>query len=397
MQDHQAVAKVQSFLDFVKNYFGALVSVSGIPILAAFWGLEAPSTDGTNHIPKLITSLTALACSLVLFLLFSNRYATAQWRLFKTAVISGFLFISGSILLLVYYDKVPLTNTLPEKYQFPANVALYSFGLISICAGSIVVFLHGFVRGEERLAQIIPGLDHREFEELMTLAKAVRGEVVFEEAKHDEPVRKAYKEISGEVVKDAVRRINRISEGILEIFGPDVNHAYERFASLVRKQLRAVSKDELDYWANDKKCQIYLDLNSRLIQRGCRVERTFLITREPLERKHCEALERQMKLGIGIRVAYLDMIEDAGANQSRLDFGLLDEFAVSFWDFDGTDRFFSVHILGQQYGEYDRQYDRIKRICVNVPGKQRGDDKLFESVTEFDAWKRSVIPLRPTA
>lgn len=390
MQDNQPAPKVQSFLDFVKNYFGALVSISGIPILAAFFGLEAPGTDGTNHIQKLITSLTALACALVLFLLFSNRYATAQWRMFKTVVVSGFLFISGSVLILLYYDKVPVAKNLPEKYQFVADVIFYSFGLVSICAGSIIIFLHGFVRGEERLAQIIPGLKQSEFEELMTLAKAVRGEVVFEEAKHDEQVWRVYKEVSGDVVKDAVKRINRISEGTLEIFGPDVNHAYERFASLVRKQLRAVSKDELDYWANEKKCQIYLDLNKRLIHRGCRVERTFLITREPLEHKHWQALERQMRLGIGIRVAYLDMIEDVGADHSRLDFGLLDEFAVSFWDFDGTDRFFSVHILGQRYGEYDRQYDRIKRICVNVPGKQTGDDKLFESLAEFDTWKRSV-------
>lgn len=78
MQEHQPAAKVQSFLDFVKNYFGALVSVSGIPILAAFFGLEAPGTNSANHIQKLITSLTALACALVLFLLYSSRYATAQ-------------------------------------------------------------------------------------------------------------------------------------------------------------------------------------------------------------------------------------------------------------------------------------------------------------------------------
>jgi hypothetical protein len=388
----QPVAKVQSFLDFVKNYFGALVSVSGIPVLAAFFGLKAPDTDG---IQKLITSLTALACALVLFLLFSNRYATAQWRVFKTALVSSFLFISGSVLILIYYDKVPVARNLPEKYQFIANIIFYSFGLVSICAASIIIFLHGFVRGEELPAQIIHGLDQTEFEELKTLARAVRGEVVFEEAKHDEQVRKVYKEVSGDVVKDAVKRIKRISEGTLEIFGPDVNHAYERFAILVRKKLRAVSKDELDYWANEKKCQIYLDLNKRLIQRGCRVERTFLIHRKLLEHKHWEALERQMRLGIGIRVAYLDMIEEAGADQSRLDFGLLDEFAVSFWDFDGTDRFFSVHILKQKYGEYDRQYNRIKRICVNVPGKQGGDDKLFESLTEFDAWKQSVDPMAP--
>jgi len=33
MQDKQPADRVQSFLDFVKNYFGALVSVSGIPVV----------------------------------------------------------------------------------------------------------------------------------------------------------------------------------------------------------------------------------------------------------------------------------------------------------------------------------------------------------------------------
>lgn len=90
-------------------------------------------------------------------------------------------------------------------------------------------------------------------------------------------------------------------------------------------------------------------------------------------------------MGIRVRIAYLEDLHDGGIDDRELDFGLLDEFAVSFWRFNHG-RLFSLTVDQDEYRKYRNIYERVKRFCIKVPDESIGDLTLFGSAEELQRW-----------
>jgi hypothetical protein len=108
-----------------------------------------------------------------------------------------------------------------------------------------------------------------------------------------------------------------------------------------------------------------------------------------LERKHQDALKRQITMRVTVRIAHIDEIDQLGIEEYDRDFGLFDDFAVSFWKFAhrfNQGRLFSLTVDQAECMKYREIYARVKALCVDVPGKHDGDTKVFDSVEELGLW-----------
>jgi hypothetical protein len=185
--------------------------------------------------------------------------------------------------------------------------------------------------------------------------------------------------------------LDQLEKGRLEIRGPEMDTVFGYFVAAVQTSFRALSRDDLDYWASPESEQ-YLAHNQELLNRGCTVERIFLLPRKLRPtRSHQEALCRQVQMGISVRIAHLESCQKGIVEDDReLDFGLFDSFAVSFWRFS-VGRVFKIRTSNADYRHYSEIYERVTNVCVNVPGKQEQGRvrSMFNNEKQLIDWFRS--------
>jgi hypothetical protein len=197
--------------------------------------------------------------------------------------------------------------------------------------------------------------------------------------------KRAFDPSVGVILREFQRDLDELERGKLIVRGPEMDDVFGHFVDAVSTGFKSLSRDDLDYWASDESSQ-YLALNKRLIDQGSTVERVFLLPRAlVVTRRHQDALRRQVEMGISVRVAYLESCGRIVADDSELDFGLFESFAVSFWRFS-VGRVFKVSTSAADYQAYDRIYRRVLNICVEVPGKTGARRKVFDDVQELDRW-----------
>ncbi len=378
---------IKEFEEFTKKYFGSLAALSGIPILADFIGLTAPG-KAYPHLPKAITGLTALACALALIVVYSSRYVMAEWSGRKFILTGIMNFVPGGLLIGLYckIDEIP-------NVSLPEAIGAYVGGLVLSCIGATMLLLYAFLRRDKSPSRIILGLTPPQLVQLETIARAMRGEywVASLSEGTGKRVHDKFKEQAVKSVDDAISRISRIRDQELQFSGTKkMENVYADFAGLVRKSFRAVSNDDFRFWAS-KRGNHYLKHNFAMIERDASVERIFLIPRLQLPREHCEALKFQLSKNIRVRIAlYSDVDERKGDPPLKVDFGLLDGFAVSFWDLDDVDRQFDLSIKRATVESYSEWYEEIKKLCVEVPGNPNDDPTLFKSAQDLDSWLLTI-------
>lgn len=380
--------ELQTFVLFVKRHVNIIVTAAATPILTGFFDLVPPPHTHDPGARKFLALMSAIVCSLVLLALFWTRYTIAKRASARWLIGGIFSAVLGLSFLAVYVARLSPDIAAISKI-FP-DVLLYLVGFPIFCGGAAVVFLYGFVTTEKNVtfAQIIARLEKVQLQHLEAIARAFESAASAHfdnKLRVPDTVRKAFKEGSWRVIMEATDRMRSLTTGRLEIWGPDMDKIYGNFVEAIRKSFHAISKDDLDFWTKAYS-QPYLQHNKSLIQKNCTVERIFLIPQDKiLKAAHHKALRDQVEMGIGVRIAYMDDIQAVGIDDRELDFGLFDDFAVSFWRFNHG-RLFRLTVDQDEYRKYRDIFNSVKKLCIKVPGKNLGDLTQFSSGEELQRW-----------
>jgi len=387
-QTSNAYPEFQTFVNFVKKHMNIIVTAAATPILTGFFDLVPPPHIHDAGAKKFLGLMAAIVSSLVVLALFWTRYAIARRASARWLAGGIFAAILGLSLLAWYVARLSPETAATSK-MFP-DIFLYLLGFPTFCGGAVVVFLYGFVTTEKNgpFTQIVARLERVQLQHLEAIARAFESAASADfdrKLKVPETVRKAFKEGSWRVIMEATDRMRSLSTGRLEIWGPDMDRVYGNFVEAIRKSFSALSKDDLDFWTKAYS-ESYLQHNKNLIQRNCTVERIFAIPQDKVVKVvHLKALQAQVELGIRVRIVYLEDLQAAGIDDRELDFGLFDDFAVSFWRFMHG-RLFRLTVDQEEYKRYRDMFERVKRFCIRVPEKKDGDLTLFGSPEDLQRW-----------
>jgi hypothetical protein len=183
-----------------------------------------------------------------------------------------------------------------------------------------------------------------------------------------------------------------------EIIAPPgaTNRVYGHFID-ASDGFKAVSADDLDYWVTNES-RDYLDQNERLIERNGSVERIFLLNYTAASvSKNLDKLKKavvpQIKMGIRVSIAFYANCNDLGdrKNIGDLDFGLFDDFAVSFFRLEDG-RSYNISIRPDACEFRKNLYAKVMKRCEEVPGKAGPNRRVFETEAEFIQWTEGIDP-----
>lgn len=190
------------------------------------------------------------------------------------------------------------------------------------------------------------------------------------------------------------KSLDDLERGEITARAPEMYRIYGHFIDASEK-FRAISAEDLDYWLKNDSLE-YLDHNERLIERNGTVERIFLVDQTEatvgrVMEKLKYAMIRQIKMGIRVRLAYYMNCNDLGdkGNIRDLDFGLFDDFAVSFFRF-GEGRSYTISLRHDQCDFRRSLFERVAKRCENVPGKSGLNKAVFENEAELTKWADSI-------
>ena len=164
-----------------------------------------------------------------------------------------------------------------------------------------------------------------------------------------------------------------------------MDELFSYFMDGVHDSFRAISRNDLEYWVSHESVK-YLETNRRVIERGPTIERIFLLSKKnKLTEAELGAIRRQINMGVRIRIAFLEDCQGIVADDRELDFGLFDEFAVSFWRII-ADRIFRISTSVADCKTHKTYYERVSRNCVHVPNKNTAEKMFFQTVEELNSW-----------
>lgn len=185
--------------------------------------------------------------------------------------------------------------------------------------------------------------------------------------------------------------LDDIEKGRISVRGPEIDRVFAIFVSLIQKRFRAVSRDDLDYWVSEDSRQ-YLAHNRRLLEKGLQVERIFVLDRDKkVDSDQLQAVKEQFQMGVKIRLAYLDRCRRiVGVDtESDLDFGLFDNFAVSFFRFS-IGRVHKLSTSPSDCNRYTGIYDSVLNVCERFRGSDGRDDNLITDEAQIARWAESA-------
>ncbi|KYG01590.1 hypothetical protein BE21_56435 [Sorangium cellulosum] len=378
--EHADAAEIRpedQFGDWVRQSVGFVAALlAAVPLLTAFIGVVPPPKYSDLQLDKALPIFITCLSGLVFLSLF---WAREQLGTIKAAV-SGVLLCFVGVTLLIF-ALIVSTGGLA--------VFCYMGGYLLALGGAAAALMSGFVRTRERLdtlAKFIAKLTPEQWSSLTRYARTLVSVREHIEAIDMHPAsRKALRKSADNLINEHAKMLVKLEAGTLEIRGPVMDDIFQYFLESVQQSFRAISRDDLAYWTSPD-CARYLDANRRLIDEGRAVERIFLLRQnEGLSPVEIDAMARQISLGVRVRIAYLEVCTRLVEHGGDLDFGIFDDFAVSFWRV-ASDRVFRITTSPADCTFHGQLFAKVSGSCVLVPDKTAGDKKLFESVDELQRW-----------
>lgn len=248
------------------------------------------------------------------------------------------------------------------------------------------VFIHSIDKLRDELEKLVSNAQNR--------AEAIREQLlriprIIDKLPTNERARKAIKYSINALLNTHHISLDGLERGELTARAPEMYRIYGHFIEAC-ETFRAISVEDLDYWTmNDSR--EYLDQNQKLIEKNGRVERIFLLkhtaaTVVSIMDQLRQAIIPQMKMGIKVSLAFYYHCDHLGDrnNIRDLDFGLFDNFAVSFFRL-GQGRSYTISLHHVECDYRRTLYDSVLRRCEKVPNKTRAE-QVFETESELNRW-----------
>jgi len=387
----------QHFAAFVKRNAMAILAAAYMPVLTQSFFPFHRNGFLASQVPAAASGLLTILVVAEAFWLRKGigRRGGLWLPIGLLLVLAGMGLITGYALYCNHVATVAGQD--PDIYKLTTDQTLVAMGLYVIAfpvllAGASIVFLFGYVRTEEptvTLQAIAGDLSDNLKGFLARIAEAVRYADKGQLADGKElagRAGKAFRAGACELIRETARVLDQIANGTLEIRGPAMDVVYGQCVSAVRREFRALSGDDLPYWASYASAE-YLKHNARLIANRCAVERVFVVHRAtPISDEERDAIRKQIKMGIVVRVAYFEKCGNI-ADDKELDFGLLDDFAVSFWRHD-RGRVFRITAEAEQFKKYSAMFKRVRGVCEEV-GDGTNDECTRLTIPTLDEWVKS--------
>lgn len=196
------------------------------------------------------------------------------------------------------------------------------------------------------------------------------------------------------ILDDLDGQLSNILSGTIETWGNLNNEIFELMMESVNDYFRAISVNDLKYWVSSEGKQYLEFLTNRISSFKIKAERIFVLEKfedlleKPLGSKQNYfqlVLLHQIDLGISIRLVLMENVKFINTVISDLDFGLFDDFAVSFFRLT-EGRTHRVNFTKEQYHNHNKLYDKVKFKCVTNQNITKGDDKVFTTKKDIMDW-----------
>ncbi|MDX1943644.1 MAG: hypothetical protein SFU99_23960, partial [Saprospiraceae bacterium] len=143
----------------------------------------------------------------------------------------------------------------------------------------------------------------------------------------------AFIKSTNEILRETRDNLIDLRNGVVRCSGPLIGPIFKNFMDHVENEFVAISVDDWDFWMrNDGDAYLQIAENHSK-HKEIKLERIFVIKRENIEDDYIsKVFEKQINKGVKLRFVYgEDLTPSVIDKVSRLDFGLFDHFAVSFF------------------------------------------------------------------
>lgn len=196
-----------------------------------------------------------------------------------------------------------------------------------------------------------------------------------------------------DVLLDTRKKMHDLREGVITCYGPLINSTFKNFMDFVETEFIAVSVNDLSFWLK-REGDLYLDvtLQHKKNKRNIHLERIFVIQEDTIftQEQIDKIFIAQIEKGYSIRFVYDKSLLEVVDNVSRLDFGLFDNYAVSF--FRATEgRTYTVSTSKDKCDKYRKYYEDVCFYCIPISKSEKkvklnsisNDSSLIETVEDF--------------
>ncbi len=212
-----------------------------------------------------------------------------------------------------------------------------------------------------------------------------------------------YHNASVEIYKSIRRTLQLLTWAEVMCSGPLIMKIFNTFIKYAQHRFVAVSVDDTSFWIK-REGKDYLAIIKEQYDRNKRMginmtlERIFVINTEyeknghswcPTETEEKKIFLHQIKNGYSIGFVEAEELKGIDTNVHKLDFGLFDNFAVSFFRVD-KGREFHINTNKDFYNQYSEYYKEIKRKCLwvdEVPEKNVTSTNMLSSQQQYFALK----------
>lgn len=196
-----------------------------------------------------------------------------------------------------------------------------------------------------------------------------------------------------DVLLDTRKKVHELHQGVITCSGPLINSTFKNFMDFVETEFVAVSVNDLNFWLR-KEGDLYLDITLRhkKHKKNIHLERIFVIPEDVLftQEQIDKVFINQIEKGYSIRFAYDKPLLEVVDHVNRLDFGLFDNYAVSFFR-AAEGRTYTVTTSKDKCDKYRKYYEDVCFRCIQIPKVKTNetlrsisvDTSLIETVEEF--------------
>jgi hypothetical protein len=279
---------------------------------------------------KLTTSVVSVLCALIFLSVYWLRFGLKSgWWL-----VIGFSFLLFGLFDLWTLDWEAIKSVRPYlnyNIQYAAGMLLSTLGLS-------LMFVSAYVRhvGRPRtLLELAPALARKQWLLLSNVAEVlVDINDALETVDHRSVVEHPFRQSADYLIRETHERLKPLQRGLIKLQPLNPQTIFSYFISAVEKTFRATSYDDLAFWISPAG-KAYLEENQRLLKHGVKIKRIFILPSDTPVLEQCiEAILMHVKAGIVVRITSsvrASEIADDHDIERNLDFGLLDDFAVSYW------------------------------------------------------------------
>lgn len=365
---------MNTFIKHVQEQFKLVTAfIAGFPLLVDYFNKSILNLTQTEIV------ITGLLCFLSLNALFNTReiFYKRSWLFLSFLVIA--LSVAGFVIL--------------NSFEPRANGVVLGkiFSYMFFTSGGILILLYGFVK-EERNTEMMGKVQSLENDKQKFFREFVDTLYSLKNTENMNPSipiksRIAFTESTNKIFEEVLRTFNKLSKGTIEIRGSAMDEIYKRFLDRVHTSFKAISYDDINYWASEESKQ-YFKFNKNLVERGISTERIFLLPRDfKLSSQSKKVILDQIAAGITVRIGFIHKIKELNIPDDVrvLDFGLFDDFAVSFWH-KTNGRLFKVVTSLRVCAVYLKAFEIIRDHCEIIPDKKGDDQNIFQSPDELELW-----------